>query len=216
MARSLYGQSRRSGRPLLDYAHLSVYSRAGEAAAVDPRAGWAFYDTTTPWPADDVPRVLSDGAILIEPARTNLILRNREFNNTGVWNVLTGTITPTQSAPDGSTARQRVQSSAGARLGPEQTGSFTGCLGSLYVTNSAGSGYYILYMRGNDDGYFFGTSGVDWARISGNGATGFYYVQDGRGHAVLVGGAGEAANDCDAVLDLAQDEVGSYITSPIR
>jgi len=201
---------------LLDYAHMSSFTRSGEASAVDPRAGWAFYDTTTPWPGSNVPRVQTDGAILIEPARTNLIIRSREFSNTGAWSSNSGTITTGQSAPDGTSVAMRVQSSVGGRLGPEQIGSFSGCIASVYARKGPGTGYTVLYTGGTDAGYFAATVGTSFQRIVQNGSSGFYYLQDGRGHAILIGGPGEPATDCDSVLDLAQNEVGAFATSPIR
>lgn len=55
----------------LDWGLFADFARAGEAAAQDPRDGWAWYDTVTPYPGTDVKRILRDGTAFIEGAGTN-------------------------------------------------------------------------------------------------------------------------------------------------
>lgn len=83
---------------LLDFSD-ATFVRSSEAAAVDPRDGWAFYDTVAPWPGTNVPRILEDGSILLEDARTNLVPNSE---NISAWPTLgSPTLTGGQDAPDG-------------------------------------------------------------------------------------------------------------------
>jgi hypothetical protein len=60
------------GDALLDFSVDGTFTRASEAAAVDPRESWDFYDLITPYVASDVRRVLADGTLLMEETRTNI------------------------------------------------------------------------------------------------------------------------------------------------
>lgn len=64
---------------LLDYT-LGTFTRATEAAISDPREGWSI----TGYAASNVLRTFSDGAILIEPARTNKIYSSEQQDG-GSW-----------------------------------------------------------------------------------------------------------------------------------
>lgn len=92
---------------LLDFRNAN-FTRASEAAAVDPRVGadWAFYDLTTPWPGVNVPRILPDGSVLLEGARTNYNPNSENYSGYLVSG--TPTLTPNQSAPDGTTNAYRI------------------------------------------------------------------------------------------------------------
>ncbi|GAB5547825.1 MAG: hypothetical protein SangKO_075850 [Sandaracinaceae bacterium] len=97
---------------LLDYANAS-FSRSSEAAAVDPRDGWAFYDLVTPWPGVDVLRQPEAAHALIEGGRTNLITYSADFTN-AAW-VKGGTPSPAVSAaaaPDGGAAYDLTDNAA--------------------------------------------------------------------------------------------------------
>lgn len=97
---------------LLDYS-AATFTRSSEAAAVDPRDGWAFYDLVTPWPGVDVLRQPEAAHALIEGGRTNLITYSADFTN-AAW-VKGGTPSPAVSAtaaPDGGTAYDLTDNAA--------------------------------------------------------------------------------------------------------
>lgn len=79
----------RSGRPrpgggavaLLDYS-LGSFVRASEAAIQDPRAAWAFEGAS--YAVANELRTLADGAILLEPSRTNRVY-NSEAQDGSQW-----------------------------------------------------------------------------------------------------------------------------------
>lgn len=90
---------------LLNYA-LATFARSSEGAAADPRSGWAF-DIDTPWPGTDVPRILSDGAILIEGSRTNGLIYSSDWNQIA-WQKIAETptfVSAAYVAPDGGAAQ---------------------------------------------------------------------------------------------------------------
>lgn len=86
---------------LLNYSS-GIFTRSSEASAVDPRDGYAFYNLTTPWLGTDVPRLYSDGAVLIEDSRTNVDTDSRDFST---WTGSNATVTTGQAdGPDGMTS----------------------------------------------------------------------------------------------------------------
>src|SRR5687768_17067494 len=89
--------------PLLTYSVPGAFTRSSEAAAVDPRTGMLFFDTITPWRANDVPRLFGDGAILIEGPRTNALKQSRDPSHADWAVAVTGApvVTPAFAAgPD--------------------------------------------------------------------------------------------------------------------
>jgi len=67
------------GEPFLMWDALS-FTRASEASFVDPRLGWEFMASGAgAWLGNNVPRLFSDGAILIEAAATNLFVQSNPF-----------------------------------------------------------------------------------------------------------------------------------------
>lgn len=92
--------------PLLNYTG-ATFTRSGEAALVDPRGAWAFYDLTAPWKATNVPRILGDGSVLLEGSRTNLV---PESENLSTWALLnTPVVTGGNAAPDGASDAYTIE-----------------------------------------------------------------------------------------------------------
>lgn len=84
-----------------------------------------------------VPRIKSDGALLLEPSRTNLLLRSEEFDN-AAWTKTNTTISAdAEVAPDGTTTMDAIIASA------------TG--GVHYVDQSATVSSSVVYQA---SGYF--------------------------------------------------------------
>lgn len=217
MRRSELGRRERvGGLTLLNYSQAN-FTRASEAAAVDPRAGWTFYDVVTPWKGTNVPRILPDGAVLLEGARENVVLRNREFDNTGVWGTF-GTVTTGQSAPDGSTEADRL-AMLSTDPGRFQSIAAANYVASGYVRQGPGSGAYVLYCYASaaSGKEVFGTAGASFSRVqtAQHTAAVTVNVNDGRGSGTFTFSA-RASAAADAVWDLLQAEVGAFISSPIR
>lgn len=74
---------------ILDYSEGTML-RSGEAAFVDSRAGWRFVGASeaTNYKLTNVPRIFTDGAVLIEGSRTN---RMPDSSDTTVWTGSFGT-----------------------------------------------------------------------------------------------------------------------------
>lgn len=215
---------------LLDYALADTFTRATEAAFVDPRDGWAFQAATEAanWLGNNVARIFSDGAVLIEEARTNLIDFARDAGPTGDagnWTAGTAVYNQTggQAAADGKASTMQVICDA-AEFGPTNT-----------LTDVAGDNALSMYARREsvDEGntYKFGVfSGVtptgtgeitmatvNWRRDS--------IVMDEAGAPQAItprlSGRSTDAGDTstpnfDVAWDLVQWEGGSFISTPIR
>lgn len=227
-ARRLGHRSRPEGggvEYLLDYAG-ATFTRSSEASAVDPRDGWAWYDLATPWPGVDVPRILSDGAILIEGSRTNLVVNGRDFTAAS-WDSKSGhTVTANAVAgPDGLTLADRVQLASGGFIGDT-------------IGNLADFAVASVYLRAGPTHVdparqFFGAGTPNPTVISAHnltaqmtrymtgelnpttGATDFYYPLVGSDTSAYPNGG--AAKAQDAYADLAQVEgAARFASSPIR
>lgn len=205
---------------LLDYT-TGTFTRASEAAAVDPRDGWTFYDLVTPWKATNVPRILFDGAVLIEGARTNLI-RDSNDPGTGLWTG-SGGVTAGGADPSGGSDARRVQSLSG-QTGRSQVAGDTTFAGTRYASS--------FYVRQSDSGQtvtqlaqgqstvhcWSGPLPAEWARISidrpaDSSAEGIF-VGDGRDFYAYPGGTTAGARDLRVWGS--QLEAGTFPTSPIR
>lgn len=215
------------GRYLLDYAD-ATFTRASEAAAVDPRDlavsllayRWGFYDLVTPWPGVNVPRIIPvDGAVLLEGSRQWILLRNREIDVDAAWSAFVQTVVTTgQTSPDGSTSADRL-ATPGASVGRFQNVAAANYIASMYTRRGSGSGAYVLYNYASAavGVEVFGTAGVEWQRVQTpvgiGGAT--INLSETRGSGVFTFSArGNGA--ADAIYDLIGAEVGSFITSPVR
>lgn len=205
---------------LLDYS-LATFTRSGEAALVDPRNGWAF-DPITPWPGTDVPRILSDGAILIEGSRTNLVTDSRALDAASWSTIGSATVTADAVAgPDGAMTADEVVTPSGNTYRRKILGGLTA--GSTYVASlygaakagttaqwgfndNAGQSAYKVHTPGaivrSDNGVsaFGSTTGIVLVAYGGD-ASGF---------------GGLAAGARDMYADLVQVESGAFPTSPIR
>jgi hypothetical protein len=109
MRGSRSGAGGSSASPLLDITD-ATFTRASEAAFVDPRQGWAFQaQGAGAWLAADTPRIFSDGSILVEEARTNVALRSSELGD-AVWATSSSPTIESDAAaaPDGSLTADRI------------------------------------------------------------------------------------------------------------
>lgn len=99
------------GVSLLDYSTADTFVRTTEAAFVDPRPienggtgsyAWDFVggDLASNWKAPDTRRIFSDGAVLIEGARTNLVLYSENLAH-AAWSRDGPAPTVAGAAPDG-------------------------------------------------------------------------------------------------------------------
>jgi hypothetical protein len=84
---------------LLDYA-LGTFTRTGEASLFDTRSKAFGASGSANWVATNVPRLMADGAIMLEGTRTNNIMWSENFSQ---WTDYVGvpTLTSGQTAPDG-------------------------------------------------------------------------------------------------------------------
>lgn len=98
--------------PLLDYS-AATFARTGEAAFEDPRSAWAYQASgAANYLATNVPRIYSDGAVLIEGARANQCVETAF----GTW-IEEGSPTLTTGAatgPDGLSAAATLEMTASA------------------------------------------------------------------------------------------------------
>ena len=89
---------------LLNWSSDLTYARTGTRGFQDPRSSWAFQASgASAWLAANNPAIFSDGAILLEEARTNLFPDSEDIPNTltglGSQTTLIGAVT----GPDGQT-----------------------------------------------------------------------------------------------------------------
>lgn len=203
---------------LLDYAD-GTFTRSSEAAAVDPREGWSFYDLVAPWKATNVPRILPDGAVLIEESRTNRVENGRDL--TSGWGS-SGTVTANYAAgPDGIVAADRVEMPSGV-AGRSVAPTITAGPVQLSVYTRAPSGTASFQERFSDgSGGIYalgGEQGTDWTRRTigvANAPNTFCTVAVADGIDRTSHG-GVVAGDRDEVVDLIQLEEAVFPSSPIR
>jgi len=202
---------------LLSYAD-ATFTRASEASAVDPRASWAWYDTATPWPGVDAARILPDGAILLEDARTNSLHASenlayiqwiKQLNLTG----------GTDAAPDGGADAHRLNPDEAApdRAYANAVGAAaTACVMSLYAKAAGGTKLQIRdwsYPNRTD----LGPLTSSWVRKvdsqSGASSTPLLALIPHDGDEVS--GAGVAGEDV-RVWGMQRELGATWPTSPIR
>jgi hypothetical protein len=200
------------GVPLINYATLP-FTRSSEAAAVDPRMGDRFFDLTSPWRANDVPRIYSDGAILIEGPRTNALKQSRDPSHADWAVAVTGApvVTPGFAAgPDGLTAAARIQLDA-AEITRGQTYANVSRVLTAYVKRTSGASQYAINTGDGAAASLVGAAGVDWVRVEKISNPGTDVIH--AGDATLTG----AAPPNDYLFDLAQvEESQLFPSSPIR
>lgn len=213
------------GRQYLESYALASAVRASEAAAIDPRVLWAWYDLVTPWLGNNVARILPDGSILIEPASTQLL--TADPRDTTAWSAGSGvTVTPGDSdGPDGASntgTRQELPSGGFSKFqsiaGLTALATYTA---SIYLRRSSGGGTTAegALEHTSTVGQAWGTPvtiSTTWARyvataaLEGADVNTSVVPLDGR--AIL----GMTASAEDATHDLMQLELGAHPTSPIR
>ena len=209
---------------LLDYVNGAgiTFTRASEASAFDPRTG-RFYSTAVPWPGANVRRVLADGSILIEGARTNAVGYSHELNQTG-WGggaVVGQNVT---QAPDGLTTADRITIGAGVKTFNDHARRFFGALaGGTYAVSffgkqgTQGSDAYVQTIDGTGVGTAY-TLTSEWQRFVRHSSNTTAYIE------LFANGVGQGpspipttANGDNIILWGAQMELsGIYPTSPIR
>lgn len=197
-----------------------THTRGSEAAFVDPRVGWLFQSVSgSNWLETDVPRIFSDGAILIESEATNIQPDSRN-PLAGSW--IAGTDTTTTAAasdgPDGAVdtgTRHEVLSGGLSQrdnlvVAANSTCTFSEYIGGVGNAHGTTSGTSIVGTRLSP------ATGSQWTRsigtvtlTSGDTSVGIVPVDAND----LFGGT--AANR-DAITDLHQVEVSAFASSPIR
>lgn len=209
---------------MLDYSAVT-FTRASEAAYVDPREGWAFKGATESdnWKATNQPRIFSDGAILMEGSRTNSVKPSIEIAASGAsqwWSASTNVTASTNSGgPDGGTCALIVFPTTDANLQwrhdvlnanfPDSTDATF----SSYLMSSASTDTIRLKSKAKDNSNVLTATSVDnaWGRYShsyntlsgaSNLAQGFQNSSPG------------AVRSFSA--HLAQLEAGLFSSSPIR
>ena len=153
--------------------------------------------------SNDVPRIdytdSADGALLLEPARTNLVTYSEDFSN---WNTIQSSLTSDYGiSPDGSTNSTRcVFSSSNQSL--ELTVSASNVIATIYIKGTIGE---TIQFGTNGAEEIFTLSG-DWQRLE-------KYNSSSVSRVTLNTYAGVTARDVE--IWGAQLEQGSYPTSYI-
>ena len=146
----------------------ATYTRAG-AATAETAAG-AIINF-----AANVPRI-TDRGVLIEEARTNLLLRSQEFDN-AAWSKVEATVTANATAaPDGTTtADALVESSTAAAihyvLPASGVGTITATETLSVYAKSAGRSWVLLQLGSGRTAYFNVSTGVIGTTGGGTTAT---------------------------------------------
>ena len=205
---------------LLDYSSSSAtFTRASEAAASDPSAGYAWYDLSTPWPTANVRRLLSSG-IIIEGARTNAIIQSQ--NLTTGWSGGALISNNIDTSPDGSVTADRLTvngntvtpndgarryNSAGLPAGTYAVSLFT-------KLGTQGSSAYVQTVNGNNAGLAIALA-ANWTRTLKYSSLLTAFVEL---FANTTGqGPGGGVSGDNAVIWGVQAELsGVYPTTPIR
>lgn len=177
--------------------------------------GGVFFSTAdVAWLHDNTPRIFSDGAVLIEGSRTNLLDDNRDFPSE--WVPSATRSSTKETGPDGAGASDRITCNASGLRHSESTGVATiaGTMTrSLFAKRVSGTDYVLLARTydgiGRNDVF---TISDEWARYHGSqsyaaGASSICGVGN-----LSEPGAGTKTFD----VDLDQLEAGAYPSSPIR
>lgn len=206
--------------PLVSFSGATI-TRSSEGAYADPRQSWAFAASgASAWLAANLGRVFSDGAILVEGARTNMVPDSRDLANAS-WNtLLSQTVTAAYAdGPDGATTTaDRVVLLSAGYIGRNLAGDAGTFVCSYY--GKAGPGYVVQGSyagSGTVDGGLVSALTSAWQRFmvrhTGTAALDYWFPADGTDRSG-VGGATAGARDL--VHDLSQAEVGEFASSPIR
>jgi hypothetical protein len=199
---------------LLNYSTGGTFTRASEAALYDFRNGTFG---STPWPGTNVRRVLSDGSVLIEGARTNLCTTSQAIGS-GNWNGEATQSADTQTAPDATATADTQTNQAGTfgsrrynNLGPSAIGATVSASG--FVKNGT-AGVASVQMQ---DGAAIATNIVTtdvWQRLTrsalSNGYFEWFNTTDGQ-----TNGTGHVVGATNHWWGM-QAEIAAYPTTPIR
>lgn len=196
-----------ASNPATECACASLLTTAAEAVTTT-RASAAFCTASTGAMTsctNNLPRASNSG-LLIEGARTNLLLRSQEFTTTWATGSLGSGTVPTVTAdaavaPDGTTTAEQIifgavaAGSNGSWI--EQGVTMTAAMhaGSLYVKGASGSGTVYMFATPDDATYLTVTcawNSTTWTRCANTGtttaATWYWKIgSDGRG-ATMSGG----------------------------
>jgi hypothetical protein len=136
---------------LLNYADADTFTRATEAANVDPRdplnggtadGAWGFVASgAAAWKASGVARIFTDGAVLIEGARENLIKNYADLTGVDWTQINTPTEAVGTTAPDGS---------ASSFLYGDDAAAFEGYQHTLTLAASTAYAYSAYFLKDAD------------------------------------------------------------------
>ncbi len=192
-----------------------TFTRASEASYWDPRDG-AFAGTgAAAWKGSNVPRVFSDGAILIEGARTNYLTESADFT---AWTANGGSSVSgdTGTAADGSTEADTLTIVDGSdvRLDAPTVPNSSAVVGTVFLraTTSAAGRLLIRRTSGSpleSSDLAVGTSDTRFEFSNADVLAGANDVQFGVAD-------DSTSDDHDLVAWGAQLEVGTFASSPIR
>ena len=151
--------------------------------------------------------VQSEPALLLEPARTNLITNSENFSS-GYWNKADVLIESGYTAPDGSANAYKVTSNGSSpHLAGYPSINYANGRKSLWVRTVIGTGVIQLFNHNSATNNIF-TITEQWQRFDAAHETGFnqFYAVDFRGASTTLS---------EIIIWGAQFETGSYATSYI-
>lgn len=219
-----------NGRPFLKVGGVKTSSFKALPGATVTRASVGYAETRGGQLllfGQDEPRI-TDKGLLVEEARTNLLLESQEFNS-AVWSKIAGgtgsvpTVTANAAvAPDGTLTADRIGFNAGTgttdadRSVVRQTVTVvagTANAGAIYLKGTAGGQLVLRHAAGVD--YQLITLTGDWQRVtrvetaSGTSAQFEFGIRQDIGHGTI---------NSAITVDVWQADLqaGAFITSPIR
>ncbi len=212
----------------LNYSLLSSFTRAGEAAFIDPRTPWGFQGGTEAlnYLADDVSRVFSDGGILMEEGRTNFMAES--WFNTWAAEVGASFLIDNAASPDANisgksaatvtfsaNALSRLRNTTGIVVGAGSDN--TDAIVSCWLRSTSGTESARIGLRSKDGSAFLLSTDIT---VTTTFVRHTFYVADiGAGatqpHGLLVNGTDAAARTIEA-WGFQVEHLFEHITSPIR
>lgn len=166
------------------------------------------------WAAINERRIENRGGIegsmlLVEGARTNFVLQNRDITEAVAWSSAAGGATVTannMTSPDGVSLADRIEATGVQYTRGQVVSVGAAWTLSAYVRGTSGASYFAADKSGA--GLVNAIPGTTWARYDEDFGVG--------GVTLFACNRAYAAGDVDVGLDLYQAEAGVFPTSPIR